>query len=83
MDVTALARPLPSGPWDKQINEYVRFKKIAILIHNLSDDSIAHEFIIDYGNAEHRKWLGKLTWYATNNNMSIETMSFEEWERMK
>lgn len=79
MDVTVL----PTGPWDKPLNEYISFKKVAVLIHDIVADEIKYEFIIDYGNAEHRKWLGKLTWYAISNRMSVETLSIEEWNRMK
>lgn len=78
MDITAL----PKGPWDQQLTEFVTSKKVAVLIHNLKDDIIQHEFIIDYGNPDHRKFLGKLTFYAVKNRMSIETMDAEQWEKM-
>lgn len=79
MDMTAL----PSGPWDNPIPDYIKSRKMVVLIHDLEKEIIEHEFIVDYGNYEHRKFLGKLTYYAITNNRSIESLSIEEWDRMK
>ena len=78
-DITSL----PAGPWDRELSAIVRSRKIAVLIHDLANETIEHEFIIDYGNYDHRKFLGKLTYYAVTNKRSVETMDLEEWEGMK
>lgn len=71
------------GPWDLPLPKYVDKKEIVVLIHDLQKETIEQEFKLDYGSYDDRKFLGKLTYYAINNGRSVETLSVEEWERMK
>lgn len=78
-DVTAL----PKGEWDAELPRFIKSKKMVVLLHDLKSDTIEKEFILDYGNYEHRKFLGKLTYYAIANCKSVETMDVDDWNRMK
>lgn len=70
------------GPWDDKLKEYVKEHFISVLIHDIETDIIEHEFKLDLGNSDDKKFLGKVTFWATSNGRSVETMSVEEWEKM-
>lgn len=65
----------PSGPEDMPLREYVKSFPMVVTIYN--GDDIVREEHIDYGNFEHRKWLGKVTFWACSNGYTVETMKAE------
>lgn len=71
------------GPWDAPLPTFVKTKLIAVLIHDLNKEEIENEFHLDYGSYEHRKFLGRLTYYAITTGRSVETLDLEEWNKMK
>lgn len=45
-----------------------------------NDDVVIRHGQFDYANFEHRKWLGKLTFWALSNGYSIETVAKKDVE---
>ena len=43
-----------------------------------NNDEVVEQKELNLANHEHRKYLGKLTFWAVNNNHSIETMSVKD-----
>lgn len=48
---------------------------IVFVIDLRNDDEIVQEFRLDYANFEDRKHLGRITYYAVSNHLSVETMA--------
>lgn len=65
----------PTGPEDMPLREYIKSFPMTVSIYN-GDDLIREEHI-DYGNFEHRKWLGKVTYWACSEGYTVETMKKE------
>lgn len=72
------------GPWDAPIRGgFVKQHLIYAVIHDLkTEDTIDYEIKLDLGNSDDKRFLGKITFWATSNGRSVETMSVEEWERL-
>jgi hypothetical protein len=52
---------------------------IMVFVIDLKNDSeVVEQKELNLANHEHRKYLGKLTFWAVNNNHSIETMSVKD-----
>ena len=45
-----------------------------------NDDAIIDMRKIDYGNFEHKKWLGKVSHWAWSQGYSVETMALKDAE---
>jgi hypothetical protein len=75
-DISATA---PVGPWDAPLRDYVKTHILMVTVYDFEDNIIKQERI-DYGNFDHRKFLGKITFWATTNNYSVETMALKDWE---
>lgn len=55
---------------------YVRLFKMMVTVYD-KNDKIVREQEIDYGNYENRKWLGRVTFWACSNGMTVETRKAE------
>lgn len=54
---------------------------VLVIVYNLLNaDEVAIEKQIDYSNADDRKWLGAITYWAVTNSHSVETMSMKDAE---
>lgn len=62
---------IQSGPWSMPLREYVKSFPIVVAIYD--GEKLVHEEKIDYGNYEHRKWLGRATFWACNQGYVVET----------
>lgn len=52
-----------------------------IIVYDLkNDDKPIVEKRINYGDAEDRKWLGRITFYALTNHCSVETIAISDAE---
>lgn len=51
---------------------------IVFVIDLKNNDEVVEQKELNLANHEHRKYLGKLTFWAVNNNHSIETMSVKD-----
>lgn len=66
---------VPSGPEDMPLKEYV--KDFPMTISIFKDDKLIREEKINYGNSEHRKWLGRCTYWALSAGYIVETRKTE------
>lgn len=53
---------------------------IVFVIDLRNNDEILAEYRLDYANFEDRKHLGRITYHAVSNHLSVETMSIEDAE---
>lgn len=63
--------PNLNGPESIPLREFV--KNFPMLISIYDGEKLLREETIDYGNPEHRKWLGRVTYWAVSNNYLVET----------
>lgn len=57
----------------KNINKHM---PILVIVYNLRDnDAIVEEKWINYGDAEDRRWLGRISFWAYENHCSVETIA--------
>lgn len=66
-----------NGPEFARLREYVKEFKIKVTIFD-KNDKIIREEVMDYGNQDDRKWLGKLSWWGWSNGHVVETSEFKE-----
>lgn len=79
-----IIKKLPTGPEDIPLQGgYVKSFELMVIISNLDKDCIEREVKIDYGNAEDRRWLGRVSFWAATNGRSVETMSLKDYEKYK
>lgn len=67
---------VPSGPEDMPLREYVKDFPITISIFDQKDKLLRTENI-NYGNHEHRRWLGRVTHWACSQGWTVETRKTE------
>lgn len=68
------------GPWDVPLRKFNNnfLAKITVIKPALTDaeeDKIIDEKVIDYGEYEDRKFLGRISFWAWNNGYIVETMA--------
>lgn len=71
------------GEWDAPLPKFVKDKSITVLIHDLQKETIENEFQLNYGSFEDRKFLGRLTYWAISTGRSVETLSVDDWNKVK
>lgn len=71
--------PNLNGPESVPLRDYVKSFPLVICVYD--GDKLIREEKIDYGNNEHRKWLGRVTFWACINHYSVETMSAEDYNK--
>lgn len=70
-----------SGPWDIPLRQYITTLPIVVMIFNIQNDCIEKEIVIDYGNADDRKFLGKISFWAYSNGRSVECISKTDYDK--
>lgn len=73
----------PQGPWDAPLRDFVKDCELMVSVYDLKDGKLIKEEKINYGNYEHRKFLGRITFWAVTSGYSVETMSLEDFNREK
>ena len=54
---------------------------ILVVVYDLrNDDRVVEEKRLNYGNADDRKWLGRISFWALTNHCSVETMAIVDAE---
>lgn len=66
-----------SGPEFAPLREYVKEFKFKVIVYD-KNDKVIREEIMDYGNPEDRKWLGRLSFWCWDNNHVVETFKYEK-----
>lgn len=52
-----------------------------VIVYDLANgDNVITEKRINYGDAEDRKWLGRITFFALTNHCSVETIAIVDAE---
>ncbi len=64
--------PILYGPESITPRNYVKYFPMTVSVYDV-DDNVVREETIDYGNFEHRKWLGRITFWACSNGHVVET----------
>lgn len=73
----------PKGAWDIPLQSFVKSFLMVVSVIDLKDDKVIQKFDLDYGNYEHRKFLGRVSYWAMSNGHAVETMSAKDWEKYK
>lgn len=63
-------------PWDLPLKNYIKTFPLIVSIYD--GDKLLHEEEIDYGVSEHRKLLGRLTFWACDQGYCVETKSADD-----
>lgn len=54
---------------------------VLVIVYDLkNNDNVVEEKRINYGDAEDRKWLGRISFWAFTNHCSVETISVADAE---
>lgn len=59
-------------PWEVPPTEFIRTFPLTVCIYSGSG-SLLHQEELDYGKPEDRKLLGKMTYWAVSNDLTVET----------
>ena len=65
-------KPNLNGPESVPLREYIKHFPLTVTIYDGKDNVIRSEDI-DYGNYEHRKWIGRVTYWACSQGYVVET----------
>jgi hypothetical protein len=65
-------KPNLQGPESVPLRDYVKSFPMTVTVYD-TEDVVMREETIDYGNFEHRKWLGRITFWACSNGYLVET----------
>lgn len=69
------------GAENVPLREINKDKPALVIIYDLrNNDAVVEEKWINYGDAEDRKWLGRITFWALSNHCSVETIAKEDAE---
>lgn len=80
-DFKKVGPDIRSGDEFKPLKEFnTHFPAHVFVLDIKNDNEIVRHGEFDYANFEHRKWLGKLTFWALDNGYSIETVSKDDVE---
>lgn len=79
----SVQRPFLDGPENNSPSNIVRSFPIVVSVYKSDDDKPIREEAIDYGNYHHRKWLGRITYWALSNGYLVETMARSDWENQQ
>ncbi len=64
-------KPNLHGPESIPIKDYVKSFPMLVTVYN--GDEVMREELIDYGQYEHRKWIGRVTFWAVSQGFVVET----------
>lgn len=70
---------IPRGPEDIPLKGYVSQHPIVILIIDIKSKRKIREERINYSDADARRWLGRITHWATTNNYMVQTCSEKDY----
>jgi len=80
-DLIIIGPDIRSGDEFKPLKEFnTHFPAYVFVLDIKQDNTIIKQGEFDYANFEHRKWLGKLTFWALSNGYSIETVAKKDVE---
>ena len=65
-------KPNLNGPESIPLRDYVKKFPLTVTVYD-TNDNVVREETIDYGNFDHRKWLGRVTYWGCSNGHIVET----------
>ena len=69
------------GAENVPLREINKNMPVLVIVYDLrNNDNVVEEKRIDYGDAEDRKWLGRITFWAVTNHCSVETIAIVDAE---
>ena len=68
----SMSAPNLHGPESVPLRDYVKKFPLTVTVYD-GNDNVVREETIDYGNFEHRKWLGRVTFWGCSNGHIVET----------
>lgn len=83
MNMNVVISPNLNGPENAPTKHYSALYIVVTVYNPNNDDEIERQETIDYGNFDHRKWLGRITFWAISNGYVVETMSKVEFDKME
>lgn len=70
---------VPRGPEDLPLKGYVKNHTLVIILKDVKSGRRVREEKINYSDPDARRWLGKVTYYATTNGYSVETFADKDY----
>ena len=70
--------PYRKGAENVPLKDINKDMPILVLVYDLGTDKLVEEKRINYGNAEERRWLGRISFWAFTNHCSVETYSISD-----
>lgn len=67
-------KPNLNGPESVPLRDYVKNFPLIVTVYDVNDNVVRKE-TIDYGNYEHRKFLGRLTYWSCSHGYVVETQA--------
>lgn len=74
-----MSEDIPRGPECLPLRAYVKTHPLVIVLKDIKSGRRIREEHINYSDSEARKWLGKITHYATTNGYSVETFAEKDY----
>jgi len=69
------------GAENVPLREINKNMPVLVIVYDLrNNDAVVEEKRINYGDAEDRKWLGRITFWAVTNHCSVETIAVVDAE---
>lgn len=72
---TTNSEPNLNGPESVPLREFV--KSFMVMVTIFDGDKVLREEKVDFGNPQHRQWIGKVTYWACSNGYAVETCKAE------
>lgn len=70
-NVSVDREPNLNGPESVPLKDFVKTFKMLVTVYD--GDNVLREEVIDFGNQNHKAWLGKVTFWAVSNGFVVET----------
>ncbi len=66
-----------NGPESAPLKNYIKSYMIKVNIYD-ADDTLIKSENLDYGNFEHKKFLGRLSFWAWELGYAVETLAYKQ-----
>lgn len=74
--------PNLNGPESVPLRDFIKTLPIVVSVYDLKTDKLENRQFIDYGNPDHRRWIGRVTAWAVLNGKSVETMAKSDFDQL-
>lgn len=74
-----MTKPNLNGPESVPLRSFISSFKAIVLVRTIKDDILIRKEEIDYGDIEQRKWLGKVSYWAWQNDCYVKTLALKDY----